>query len=633
MSSPRHAVSRPRYAVAISVACLLAAIGFAIPLYGLAANPATVQLVNALRPAGTAETAGKVCGQPVLESPYNYHGRARSYRSGAAGLPTYGKPRTDFPRDRGGVVLPVGRQSYESYQLRPYTVYYLLPGTHIGSIAADKGDAFVGGFYRGRRTVLSGDYGTSPRWAIDSNSTNGNQPGVTIEYLTIEKYRPYGNAAAVNPDSNTGWIIRYNTITLNVPGAGVILGASNVLESNCLTLNGQYGFQSEATNTWGSDSLTTGPYNVTVKNNEISYNDTCDFEGLLDNKAIRWVNHNPVPARYRNSRCGTVVPDGDQGGFKLWETNGVTVEGNYIHNNWGPGAWADTDNANTTISDNVITHNDGEAVIEEISYNFAITGNYIADNGWVQGLSNPGFPSPAIYISESGSDRTFGGVPACAERACSRQPSYRHESVISGNVLVNNGGNIFLWQNSNRYCTDGFDGPCTLVHGGPRGPFTLSGCARNVPSAVINTKTFVGERTGSPREDWWDGCMWRTENVEITRNTIDLQPSKVMDCRRAIWPDCGAGGIFSEYGAPNNSPGWAVPTQITFFQHDVWSHNTYRGPSSFYAWNQGNGDNPVSWAQWTGPLSRGHKCTLSSNRSSGACSGPFGQDAGSTYIR
>ena len=28
----------------------------------------------------------------------------------------------------------------------------------------------------------------------------------------------------------------------------------------------------------------------------------------------------------------------------------MTIKDNYIHNNWGPGVWADTDNANTTYA-------------------------------------------------------------------------------------------------------------------------------------------------------------------------------------------------------------------------------------------------------------------------------------------
>ena len=125
--------------------------------------------------------------------------------------------------------------------------------------------------------------------------------------------------------------------------------------------------------------------------------------------------------------------------------------------------------------------------------------------------------------------------------------------------------------------------------------------------------------------------MWETANVNITRNTIDFIPAQIMGCQTA-WPDCGAGGIFSEYGSPpNDEPGWVIPTQLTFFQNDTWSGNFYNGPSSFFAWNQGNGDNPISWADWTGSASNGDKCGSPDGQQSGACTGPFGQDAGSTY--
>jgi hypothetical protein len=314
---------------------------------GLAADSLLVMLlalsgVYMIRhdPAGNqhgAHRAGTpICGQLILHSPYNYNGAAGSYSSGAAGLPTYGTPSSDFPRDTAGVVLAAGTRSYASYQLKPNTVYYLLPGTHIGGFEADRNDAFVGGFSDGKPTILSGNYSVGGQ-AIDSNSTIGNQPGVTIEYLTIEKFHPDANAAAINLEANTDWTIKYNTITLNVPGAGVMAGANNTLKNNCITLNGQYGFQSTDTNGFGRDSLTGGPYNVTIDGNEIGYNDTCDFSGLLKNPVIGWSHHNPVPPHYRNSHCGKVTPDGNQGGFKLWQTNGVTIRNNYIHDNWGPG--------------------------------------------------------------------------------------------------------------------------------------------------------------------------------------------------------------------------------------------------------------------------------------------------------
>ena len=138
--------------------------------------------------------------------------------------------------------------------------------------------------------------------------------------------------------------------------------------------------------------------------------------------------------------------------------------------------------------------------------------------------------------------------------------------------------------------------------------------------------------TGSPAADWWSGCIWRTENVSITRNTIDFNPADIMDCNRNAWPACGASGIFSEYGSPpGKEPGWVVATQLTFFQNNTWSDNVYNGPSTFFAWNQGNGDNPVSWGDWTGNVAQGDKCGSASERHSGYCTGPFGQDAGSTY--
>ena len=580
-----------------------------------------------------AISAGRlICGQTILDSPYSYAGPPGSYKSGKAGLPTYGTAHSDFPHDTAGVVLATGVRDYPSYQLRPKTVYYLLPGKHIGSFEADREDAFVGGFSGGKPTVLSGNYSVNQKAAIDSNSTNGNQPGVVIEYMTIEKYTPNVDAGAINQDTNTNWKIQYNTIAYNVPGAGVMAGAGNILKDNCMTQNGQYGFQSTDVNGFGADSLTRGPYNVAIRGNEISYNDTCDLSGRLNNSVIGWSHHDPVPSKYRNSNCGKVVGDGNQGGFKLWETNGVTIAGNYIHNNWGPGGWADTNNANTTWRGNTITANEGEAIIEEISYNFSITGNYIADNDWADGLNNPGFPQAAIYISESGSDTTFGGIPACAEPSCSGQGWYPHRSVISRNTLVNNGGSIFLWQNSNRYCSSGIDGVCTLVKGGSSGPFTLSSCHANLRSASVNATTHVGNRTNSPMEDWWDGCMWRSENVRITANTIDFNPAAIKDCNSSAWPDCGASGMFSEYGSPpNNEPGWVVATELTFFQDNAWSDNTYNGPSTFYAWNQGNNDNPVSWAHWTGSVSNGDKCGSLGEQQSGSCTGPFGQDTGSTF--
>ncbi len=603
-------------ATAIAVAAMAGGLTAGLTLAGRSTETAAA--------AKPQPVGGRICGEPSLHSPYDYDGTSGPYRSGTAGLPTYGTSASDFPADTAGQVLPTGSQRYSAYQLKPATVYYLLPGMHSGTFMANEYDAFVGGQNAGQSTVLSGGY-SDEHWAIDSDSSDGDQAGVTIEYLTIEKYTPGTNAAAINQETNTNWVLRYNTIMLNAPGAGLMAGSGSVITDNCLTLNGQYGFQSVAVNSWGRDSVTGGPYDITIVHNEISYNDTCDYEGLLSNPAIGWHNFDPVPASYRNSHCGSVVPDGDQGGFKLWQTDGVTIKNNYIHNNWGPGAWVDTDNANTDFTGNVITANDGPAITEEISYNFSITGNYLADNDWIDGLGNASFPQPAIYVAGSGSFGTLGPVPRCPEPACAAQGSYPSGSVISGNALVNNGGGVFLFQDSSRYCSDGSDGGCTLAGS----PFTVAACAAGLRLATVDTATYLGEASGHPSQDWWDGCQWETENVAVNHNVIDFNPAQIEDCNQSDWPACGAGGVSSDYGSPpDDEPGWVVPTQITFFRHNSFADNSYHGPSIFWAWNQGN---QVTWTDWTGSIAGGDRCSAPSERQSGSCAGPFGQDTGSTY--
>jgi hypothetical protein len=127
--------------------------------------------------------------------------------------------------------------------------------------------------------------------------------------------------------------------------------------------------------------------------------------------------------------------------------------------------------------------------------------------------------------------------------------------------------------------------------------------------------------------------MWQTQNVAVTRNLIYFDPAKIPGCNHTAWPACGANGVFAQYGGPNgNALGWEVPTQITFFQNNRWSENVYAGPSRFYAWNQGNLENPVSWAAWTGAVGRGSRCMSPGEQRSGTCTGPFGQDQGSSYF-
>jgi hypothetical protein len=91
---------------------------------------------------------------------------------------------------------------------------------------------------------------------------------------------------------------------------------------------------------------------------------------------------------------------------------------------------------------------------------------------------------------------------------------------------------------------------------------------------------------------------------------------------------CGFNALISEYGTYAPYTAWFVSDNIAWNQNDHFSNNTYTGPWEFQAWSQNNN---VTWAQWSGNVASGDKCAGSGERQSGVCSGPFGQDAGSTF--
>jgi hypothetical protein len=75
---------------------------------------------------------------------------------------------------------------------------------------------------------------------------------------------PNNGEGAVNQGAGHGWTIQYNTVQHN-QGAGVFIGSNDVVQYNCLTHNGEYGFNAyEAA----------GVSNVVLTHNEISYNNT-----------------------------------------------------------------------------------------------------------------------------------------------------------------------------------------------------------------------------------------------------------------------------------------------------------------------------------------------------------------------
>ena len=471
----------------------------------------------------------------------------------------------------GAVTILAGNDSdlTASYQLTPNTTYWFAPGVHtIGTgqysqFQPDTGDSFVGG----PGAVLNGQ-------GLDDSAftTNPNVPAtnVTIEFLTIENFVSAEGQGIVNHDGDAYWTVEHNTIGPNEQngsnpgGAGLFLGSNNRAEYNCLIHNGEYGFSSAG-----------GSTNITLSYNEISYNDA--YGGY--------------------DQGGSSIACGCSGGGKFWDSTEVVVMDNYVHNNGNVGIWADTDNSGFLIADNYIADNYAEGIIYEISYNGAILNNTFVRNTLSAGPQLGGFPDAALYISESGFD--------------ARAPNPFGYSAFSvrGNVFTDNWGGVVLWEEPNRYCSDGSDQYCTLVD---PSVYTLTSCAEN-----LSEKSPV---------DYYDNCRWKTQNVSVSDNLFEYDAADIgPDCTVALY--CGFNGLFSAYGeAPYTGP--VIPTNITFRQNNHFFNNTYLGDWNFEAWSQGNGDNPVNFTVWRAPVT--DDCSTPAETSSGYCDSGFDQDAGST---
>ena len=441
------------------------------------------------------------------------------------------------------MIIPAGDDTgtaiAHNWTIKPDTTYWFAPGTHTlgkgqyGQIIPADGDTFIGA----PGAVLDGQH--SNLYAFTQQARR-----VTIRYLTIQNFGAPGDNSGqgvVNHDEGPGWHIDHITVQ-DSAGAGVMLGSGNVLAYSCLKDNGEYGFQG-------------GGAHLTVDHNEIVGNNTDNWEA-------------------RQPGCGCT------GGAKFWGVNEATITSNYVHDNRGPGLWADTDNRGFDVEHNYFARNQGEGFIYEISYNLRLADNTFVRNALVAGPNLGGFPDPAVYISESGADRRVPGP-------------YGETLAITGNTFTDNWGGVVLWENADRFCgspANTSTSECTLVN--PRMVTTGSCNAANIAN-----------------EPYYSDCRWKTQNVLVSHNAFTFDPASIgPDCTPAKY--CGFNGIFSEWGSePSWSPyhGIVVENHITLDQDNHFVSNTYHGPWRFVVHEQGNA---VNWAAWRGS--------------------PYGQDAGST---
>lgn len=471
----------------------------------------------------------------------------------------------------GAVTVPAGDNSGLSWSASN-TTFWFAPGTHtIGTGQFNQIDP-------GTNDTLEG----APGAVLDGQGLNnfaitGNNTGITIEYLTIQNFAPPGSGGALNENGIQDWTIQYNTIKDNAPGAATMLGTNNVMQYNCATHNGEYAFNGFSVN--DVSSVTGGPSNVTVDNNEMSFNNTCNWEDAPNFPITPPAACAGIPSF---NGCGC------SGGGKFWRTYGTQFDNNYVHDNYNVGAWWDTDNTGATITGNYFADNYAGGVYYEISYNALISGNIFARNSIGAGQSGTitGFPIPTVYLSEAGSDSRVSGSP------------YGTAFQVTGNQFYDNFGGVELWENANRFCgtlSPTGDHACTLVNAGWNSHSYTSAdpCSQ---SANIVTTPYI------------DDCRWKTQNVQVTGNLFDVDPSDaVFGGACTIGNYCGFNGVFSEAGSTAPYTGSFVENNITFNQANLFSSNTYCGTWHFDPLVQGSVD---TFATWQGS--------------------PYGQDPGST---
>ncbi|MER6667686.1 right-handed parallel beta-helix repeat-containing protein [Amycolatopsis japonica] len=420
----------------------------------------------------------------------------------AAGPVRPGKP------DGAVVVSPGTDLSAKTRELPAGTTFWLTDGKHtlgpdeFGQIIPKDGNAYLGA----PGAVLDG--GGVNRYAFTQQARD-----VVIRGLTIRGFAAPRDQGVVNHDSGEHWTIEGNTIEDN-RGAAMMAGPRQQILRNCLRNNGQYGI-----NAYRAGDGITG---LLVEGNEITGNNTDDWET-------------------KEPGCGCT------GGAKFWAVNGADVRGNWVHHNHGAGLWADTNNNDFLIEDNLIEDNSSEGLFYEISYNVVVRGNTFRRNMLVQGRAfaarGDDFPVGTVYISES------GGEPRVRARTSLVE--------IVDNVFEDNWSGITLWENADRFCNSPANtssGSCTLL----------------VPSVSSCSAPGISSRP------LYDDCRWKTQRVSIHGNKFSHGSS----CSGY----CGRMALLANFGTyPEWSPyrGSSVSDAVTFRQENRWYDNAYSGEWRF----------------------------------------------------
>lgn len=221
------------------------------------------------------------------------------------------------------------------------TVFVLPAGTYSQqSVIPKSGDVFYGQ----PGAILDGG-GVTP-YAIWVGTSTSIPSNVRVHGLIVRNYNTdvqYGAISAGGDKAalgSRGWVVDSCEIRDNAAG-GIRLGHLMKIVGNNIHHNNQIGIVG-----LGDSTL--------IENNEIAFNN------------------------YRKA----YTMGWEAGGVKFLKSRGTTLRSNYVHDNMGPGLWADTDVWDALYENNRVENNGGEGIFHEVSYRAIIRNNRVSGNGF-----------------------------------------------------------------------------------------------------------------------------------------------------------------------------------------------------------------------------------------------------------
>ena len=264
--------------------------------------------------------------------------------------------------------------------------------------------------------------------------TPGPANNVTIKGLTIEKFATPSQTGAVggagisnpNPAVGVNWIVENNEIRLN-HAYGVRINFGWQVLNNYIHDNGNLGIGGGLGGGM-SEALGAIPSNVLIQGNEIARNNYAHFKTGFQ-----------------------------AGGVKIAGSRAIVIRGNYVHDNEGPGLWADIKNYDILYDNNTVLGNTEGGIAHEISFASIVRNNRLLKNAsgkpseksWLYGASLLSSTSQGVEAycntvevsSEGGNGMDMiAQRRAPADNQVSQNNYYHHNTVVfDGNSGVTGG--------------------------------------------------------------------------------------------------------------------------------------------------------------------------------------------------